>query len=75
MLPDVPIGRTPHIDATVLTQQMADDIIAKRALIWLTGRIDYTDAAGKPHKTFSCYTFEWDGSFINCNIPGSNYAD
>jgi hypothetical protein len=75
MLPGIPITRTPHIDASVLTQQMATDIIAKRALIWLTGGIDYMDADGNPHKTFACYNFEWDGTFRSCDARGSNYAD
>jgi len=75
MLPNVPIGRTPHVDGVMLTQSILNDIIAGRALIWLTGRIDYVDGASVAHKTFVCYNFEADGSFINCSVPGSNYAD
>jgi hypothetical protein len=75
MLPGVPLSRTPHVNAADLTPQAIAQIAAGNASIWVSGRVDYRDGASKPHKTFMCYQFGADGSFISCNIPGSNYAD
>jgi hypothetical protein len=60
-----------------LTPEIVNNMITGAQKIWLVGRIDYLDGDNPPkaHKTFVCYSFVADGSFIGCDIPGSNYAD
>jgi hypothetical protein len=75
MLPGIPITRTPHIDGAELTREVFGGIQAGTTKMWFVLRIDYVDGERTPHKTFICYNFVWDGSFIDCGIPGSNYAN
>ena len=74
-VPNVPVGKTPHIAGNNLTSVVVSEIRLGLAAIYLTGRIDYEDPAGKHHKTLICEMFWVDGSFRSCDPPYGNYAN
>jgi hypothetical protein len=58
MMPNTPFGRA----------------IPYAAKLCVVARVDYTDAAGKPHKTGICFIHTKELN-AGCTIPDSNYAD